>query len=268
MPFSETGRASDANTTGPVSRMTESGTSRLSARVSSQITPTRASCTTSASVPTSTSVPRVPAVGVERLVEPAAGREPVAVRPRLEHARDDPAQAAREEERQRAGRGDAERGLGGDHARAAGRPAADGDGRHGQGDEGDQPHEAVDQHRGDRLGRVVRPPAELDGADGVAPDRGRQELAGEEGDEVRSRQPGERGVDALRREQEPPPERHHRHRGDAHRHRRKEPAKLRPAQLVQHAVDPSPVQDRREQDARDERLQHDPCPPAHRSSSA
>ncbi len=205
---------------------------------------------------------------MKRVVEPAAGGKPVAVGPRLERPRDDPAQPAREEERERARRCDAEGGLGRDDAGSARRSTADRDRGHGQDDERHEPHQAVDQHRGDRFGSVVGTAAELHGADGVPADRRGQELAGEERDEVRPREPGERDVDALGREQEPPPERHDRHRGDADGHGGNEPAKLCLRELVEDAVDPRPVEDRGEQDDRDERLERHACSPAHRPTSA
>ena len=114
--------------------------------------------------------PRVPAVAVKRVVEPAAGGKPVAVGSRLERPRDDPAQPAREEERERARRCDAEGGLGRDHAGSARRSTADRDSGHGQDDERHEPHQAVDQDRGDGLGGVVGAAAELHGAHGVAAD--------------------------------------------------------------------------------------------------
>ncbi len=58
MPFNDTGRISAANNTGPVSKISDSGTSRRSACTSIQIVESRAACTASANAHTAPSVPR------------------------------------------------------------------------------------------------------------------------------------------------------------------------------------------------------------------
>ena len=79
---------------------------------------------------------------------------------------------------------------------------------------------------GEVTGSARMPPRRLDDANGVASDRGGQELPGGVRDEVRACEPGEAVVDSLRGQQPAPPHRHERDGADHDRDREREPPRV------------------------------------------